>query len=274
VHWATLRRTDLSEANLNVAALQGAYVSDADLSQATLALADLEGAALRSTTLAGADMAGARLGGTVFADADFRGVAGLESVEHRSPPTIGIDTLVRSEGQIPEVFLRGCGVPDSVIEYARSLVTDPIQYYSCFISYRHEAEDLRLAQRLHNDLQAEGVRCWFAPHDMPISGEMRQEIDQAIRLRDKLLLILSEQAISSPWVQREVEAAFEEERKRGKLVLFPIRLDDAVMASDRAWAADLRRMRNIGDFRNWESAGDAYDAMFDKVLRDLSEARI
>ena len=61
--------------------------------------------------------------------------------------------------------------------------------------------------------------------------------------------------------------AFEEERRRGQTVLFPIRLDDAVMETDEAWAAKLRA-RHIGDFRRWKDH-DAYKA-FERVLRGLT----
>jgi hypothetical protein len=40
-------------------------------------------------------------------------------------------------------------------------------------------------------LQNKGVRCWFAPHDLPLGAKTWDAIDEAIRLRDKLLLILS-----------------------------------------------------------------------------------
>jgi hypothetical protein len=83
---------------------------------------------------------------------------------------------------------------------------------------------------------------------MPIGGKILDEIDSAIRLRDKLLLILSENSIKSDWVEDEVTKAFEEERKRNQIVLFPIRLDDMVMHTNEAWAAKLRA-RNIGNFR-------------------------
>jgi hypothetical protein len=38
-------------------------------------------------------------------------------------------------------------------------------------------------------------------------------------------------------------------------VFSPIRLDEAVMETDQAWAASLRRMRHIGDFRAWKDHG-------------------
>jgi hypothetical protein len=34
-------------------------------------------------------------------------------------------------------------------------------------------------------------------------------------------------------------------QKPNKLVLFPLRLDDAVMEADQAWAASLRRTRHL-----------------------------
>ena len=64
-----------------------------------------------------------------------------------------------------------------------------------------------------------------------------------------------------------MEAALEKERKQNKLVLFPICLDDAVMEADQAWAASLRRMRHIGDFRAWKDH-DQYQKSFDRLLRD------
>ena len=91
-----------------------------------------------------------------------------------------------------------------------------------------------MAKSLHADLQNKGVRCWFAPHDLPIGAKIRDRIDEAIRLRDKVLLILSEHSIDSDWVEDEVTTAFEEERKRKKIVLFPIRLDDSVMTMEDA----------------------------------------
>ena len=68
-------------------------------------------------------------------------------------------------------------------------------------------KDKDFAERLHADLQNNGVRCWFAPEDMKIGNRIRQAIDKSIRIRDKLLLILSESSIKSQWVEKEVETA-------------------------------------------------------------------
>jgi hypothetical protein len=79
---------------------------------------------------------------------------------------------------------------------------------------------------------------------------------------------LSEHSIKSDWVEDEVTTAFEEERKRGQVMLFPIRLDDAVMMTPEAWAGKLRA-RNIGDFRHWKDH-DNYKKSLERMLCDLS----
>jgi TIR domain len=59
--------------------------------------------------------------------------------------------------------------------------------------------------------------------DLSGAGKILDEIDTAIRLRDKVLLILSDHSIKSDWVEDEVKTAYEEERKRGQTVLSPWR---------------------------------------------------
>jgi hypothetical protein len=160
------------------------------------------------------------------------------------------------------------GLPDQFIEYLPSLLGQAIQYYSCFISYSSKDQDF--AERIHADLQNHGVRCWFAPHDLSIGEDILDGLDAAVRVRDKVLLVLSESSIGSRWVKKEVTTAFDEEDRRKSTVLFPVRVDDAVIETKEAWAAQLRR-RNIGDFRHWRDH-DGYKRTFERVLRDLKRA--
>lgn len=87
------------------------------------------------------------------------------------------------------------------------------EYHSCVLSYA--TEDQALAEKLHTDLQSKGVSCWFAPHDLKIGDKLRTQIYEAIQGTGKLLLILSEHAVRSDWVEREIELAFERERHIG-----------------------------------------------------------
>ena len=262
---------DLRGANLRKANLWKADLRGDDLLEANLWRADLTGANLYITNLRGADLRGADLKDaiclrTIFANVDLSETKNLDSIDHHGPSTIGIDTLYASKGNIPEAFLRGCGVPDQMIEYAKSLTGSPIEYYSCFISYSHKDEEF--AKRLWEGLQAKNVRCWYAPHDMKIGDKIRPTIDESIRVHDKTLLILSEHSVESDWVEHEVEHALDLEKEKKQNVLFPVRVDEAVMESETGWAGNVRRQRHIGDFTRWKDH-DAYSKAFERLLRDL-----
>jgi uncharacterized protein YjbI with pentapeptide repeats len=262
---ANLIGANLIDADLNRAHLGDAKLGGADLTRANLIGANLIGANFKQANLSDANLTEAVLAETIFADLDLSSAIGLEACVHLGPSIIDYRTL-HSSGSLPIPFLRGVGLPDSLIDYLPALFKQAVRYYSCFISY--STKDQTFADCIHADLQNKGVRCWFAPHDLPIGGIILDEIDAAVRLRDKVLLILSEQAIKSGWVKDEVNTAFEEERKRNQIVLFPIRLDDAVMNTNEAWAAKLRA-RNIGDFTCWKDP-DQYKKGLERVLRDLA----
>ena len=51
-------------------------------------------------------------------------------------------------------------------------------------------------------------------------------------------------------------------------MLFPVRLDDAVVDTDAAWTASIRRQPHIGDFTKWKDH-DSYQEAFDRLLKDL-----
>lgn len=263
---ATLRKAELAGANLN-----GAELTYVDLSYARASNADFSGATVWATNftksiLDGADFTSATFDSANFGENDLSTIKGLEYAIHSGPSMISIDTLIKSAGKIPEEFLRGCGVPEGFITYMHSLTVQPIQFYKSFISY--SSKDQKFADRLYADLQNKGVRCWLATEDLKIGARIRVGIDEAIRLHDKLLLVLSKHSVASDWVEQEVETALERERREKRTLLFPIRLDDAVMKVETGWPALIRNTRNIGDFRKWKNH-DSYQKAFDRLLRDL-----
>jgi uncharacterized protein YjbI with pentapeptide repeats len=263
-----LASADLTDAILTEAWVRGTDFKGCNLTRAAFVGATLLSTVLRDSKLDEANFEGAEAGGVVFADLDLSVVRNLTAMRHGSRSTVGLDTIIRSQGKIPDAFLRGCGVPDEIILYARSLAlsASPIQLYSCFIS--HSNRDHEYCERLHNDLQSAGVRCWFDRKDLKIGDRFRDEIEKAIRIHDKLLLVLSEHSVNSEWVQTEVESALEREQRERVQVLFPVRLDGAVMETPQAWAADVRRKRHIGDFSHWKEH-DQYKKAFERLLRDL-----
>jgi uncharacterized protein YjbI with pentapeptide repeats len=243
---ADLREANLAEAQLASADLRGADFSGADLTQASLLRANLTGANLakadlQKTDLGGADLTGADLSqadltdaniySTNFANNDLSTTRGLEMAKHLAPSTVGINTIYKSRGKIPLAFLRGAGAPEVFIEYMPSLVEPAsIQFYSCFISY--SSGDQEFADKLYADLQNEGVRCWFARHDVKGGKKLHEQIDEAIRRYERLLLILSLNSLSSAWVETEVRNALRRERTEKNRVLFPVRLASLMLCAN------------------------------------------
>jgi len=143
----------------------------------------------------------------------------------------------------------------------------------------HSTKDQNFAERLHADLQAKGVRCWFAPHDIQGGKTIQEQIDQAIRRYDRLLLILSEQSVNSGWVETEITNAWERQIQQGKHVLFPVRLGsfeelEKWKCPDPKTGKDLaREIRKyfIPDFSNWKDH-DSHQTAFQR-LGQRSESR-
>ncbi len=267
--YANLSMANLCAAELSEVDLRGAILREANLFGASLRHADISEVDLHGANLSKANFYGTFLSETQFLNIDLSQVNGLAHCEHGGPSSIDQLTLIRS-GKLPEAFLRGCGFPDKFIEYLPSLLgsLEPIQFYSSFISY--STKDDELVQRLYTDLQAKGIRCWFAPEDLKTGEKFRTRIDEVIRVHDKLLLVLSESSVNSEWVEKEVLTAFEKERELKETVLFPIRLDNAVMKIKNGWPADIRRSRHIGDFTDWKNH-DSYKKAFGRLLRDLGK---
>ena len=293
---AKITRADLSGADLSGADLSGANIGGADMVGADLRGADLSATNLLATNLSDADLRGARLRVTLFNTAVVRGVnfeqsilefsafsdtdlseaKGLQLVVHRAPSTIGIDTLYASHGKIPDEFLRGAGVPEDVITHLLPLIRKgpPIQFYSCFISY--SGKDAEFARRLHQRMRAAGLRVWFAPEDLKGGDKLLDQLERAIQLHDRLLLVLSDHSILSEWVMMEIRRAREAERKEGRRKLFPIRLTDyrtleEWKCPDSKSGQDLAeevRQYFIPDFSNWKNH-DAFEQAFDRLVRDL-----
>jgi uncharacterized protein YjbI with pentapeptide repeats len=271
-------RASLQYANLTNATLSGANLIGADLTGANLHGADFTAASLQATDFTsakviGTQFAGATFGHTVLADLWLGTAKGLTSIRHDAPSLIDVRTLFQSRA-LPPIFLRGCGVPERLIEYLPSVMNDPIQFYSCFISYSSADQDF--AERLHADLQGRGVRCWFAPHDIEGGKKIHEQIDEAIRVHDKLLLVLSQHSMASEWVKTEISHARQKEITQGRQVLFPVSL--VPFETIRTWKCfdadtgkdSAREIREyfIPDFSRWK-AHDAYRIEFDRLMDDL-----
>ncbi|MGD2098879.1 MAG: toll/interleukin-1 receptor domain-containing protein [Desulfobacterales bacterium] len=266
---ADLSSVDLSNADCQRADFRWAYLIKAGFNGANLSGANLIEANLTKAELKQSNLEEAFVAWSCFGDNDLSETVGLNAVKHFGPSTIGVDTIYRSKGSIPEKFLRGAGVPEHFISYTGYLNEKAFRHNSCFISF--SGNDRNFIEKIGDDLQREGVRCWYAPEELKMGDAIRQQVDQLIRVQDKLLVVLSKFSVESQWIQKEVAAAIEEERHRNKTVLFPLRLDNGRMDAEKDWLKDLQKTHPIYDFTAWQS-WEAYFAQFSRLVDDIKAA--
>jgi len=290
---ADLRGANLRKANLSGANLSGRNLSTADLSWANLRGADLRGADLHGANLRWASLTGADLRGANFSNADLSeanltkarlcetdfgaaylgGAKGLAECNFEGPCILDIRAIQQS-GSLPLLFLRGCGLPDSFIEYLPALLNQAIQHFSCCISYSQK--DKPFAKRLFDTLQGRDIRCWLDEKRTLAADDIYEQVDRGIRIWDKILLCCSKDSLSSWWVDHEIGAAFEKEQKLGKefgqkiMALIPLDLDGYLLGGQwPSGKAQQLRSRMVADFRGWTHSNETFESEVRRIILAL-----
>ncbi len=281
---ADMRKAKLWGTNFSRADITGAIFDEADLSEAVLSEAVLAKVSFRGTNFSDAKLLKVKLSHTdfshaifnhtdlsesivewgTFANVDLSKIKGLDTLRHHGPSSIDINTIYRSGGNIPGVFLRGTGVPDDFINCMGLITEQPVRFYSCFISY--SVEDQAFAEQLHIDLCDKNVRCWTECR----TEKSAQDISHSIfRIHHSALLtVISENSVNSSWMEQEIQASFQEERRHKNIILFPLCLDSSLTNTEQKWAAEIP---HITDFSQWKET-DAYQKTFDRMFHDICDA--
>lgn len=89
-----------------------------------------------------------------------------------------------------------------------------------FIS--HSSRDAATAMQIVAALEAEGVRCWIAPRDIPAGADYNHSIMTGIMASAAMVLVYSRHSVNSDPVVREIERA-----QNRKVPVIPIRLEKA-----------------------------------------------
>jgi len=265
---ADFLNADFTGANFCYSSLTFVDFNYANLTGADLRQTDLRSAMIRNATLTDADFSGAIMGWTQFSNLDLSEVKGLELMLHSGPSSIGVDTIYRSKGKIPDEFLRRAGVPDDFITYIHSSGKGVIKsYYTCFIS--HSGKDKTFCDRLNKDLRTADVGTWYYEEDAKGGEDEWEQIEWAIKNSDKFLLVCSSQSLTSNPVLRELIRAIRREDEERTEILFPIMIDRYVLDEwEHPRKEDVRRY-HVMDFTEWKDE-DRFQDMLIKLLAALS----
>ena len=273
---------DLSGARFDDSILRGANLRDASFARASLVETDLSRADLRGVSfrdaflnganfnrarLAGADFTGAELSRTLLVDVDLSEVQGLAAVRHLAPSEISLGTLSASRFRVSPTFLRHAGVSRGLIEDLARGQRFARAYETCFLSY--SSQDRAFAGKLYHSLADAGVRIFWDRLDVLPGESLRDQIVEAIRDHDRVIVVLSAHAMASDWVREEVRLAWT--HKPASLV--PLRLCEIGAVKD--WTSthpdlpDLASHFPILDFSDWQQEA-AYAHALALLLRSLA----
>lgn len=95
--------------------------------------------------------------------------------------------------------------------------------HDVFISY--SSRNQAAAQAVCHALEQNGIRCWIAPRDIPAGSKYGDLIDEAIKASRVVVVMFSETAASSVWVNGELNVAFSEQK-----TIIPFRLDETPLS--------------------------------------------
>ncbi|HIJ66216.1 MAG TPA: toll/interleukin-1 receptor domain-containing protein [Candidatus Hydrogenedentes bacterium] len=136
--------------------------------------------------------------------------------------------------------------------------------FTLFIS--HSSKDSAFVDKLCLSLGKAGITHFRSPDSMKPGDDVLETLFRAIGESNKLLVVVSENSLDSWWVRNEVNEAVRLEAERKRAILVPIRIDEYLFRSTRAWAR-LIGSRQVLDFSNWEDC-----CLYDKALQLLHDA--
>ena len=287
---ADLRSTFLSGANLigahmSSANLIGAHLARTDLRRAFLNKADLRNTFLSETNLAFTTFIktnfdktifdNAVLYNTVFSLTSLEGCLNLDKVIVHGECSIDFQTL-RNSPNISKTFLRKIGLPELYIDYLPDFYDDKgLNLHPAFLS--HSSENKEFARKLYNTLIDKGVLVWFDEKKFVAGDRLYETLSKSIDVYDKMILVCSEESLTSKWVIRELRKARKKEerlyKETGKEldVLIPISLDGYLFEWDNE-NQDFITERIVGDFSNWKDEQE-FEKEVDKLVRALKPDR-
>jgi TIR domain-containing protein len=104
--------------------------------------------------------------------------------------------------------------------FGRSVLDiDRLRQYDAFMSYF--SGDADFAKRVQSDLHLRGLRLWRDEHEIEIGDSLSQRIEEGLKKSYSMIIVLSPEALSRPWVNEELRAGYAR-RLAEKFKIFPV----------------------------------------------------
>ena len=273
---ANLDRTNFTGANLTGASFNGANLSRTNLSEAVLNEADFYEAVLNDVVTGEAQFSNCIIGYTVFQNCAMDSALGLDSVRHDAPSTIGLDTLLRSRGALPQSFILGSGIPVAVVDIQDSVADAPVTTLEVHISCANG--DIEFARQLEANLRAQGVRSWVFAEGFrgnPLvdrratSGE--EEIERWVRHYDRLIVVCSAAGLDSETVRNDITSAQESENINDRWTMFLVDADGIMGAGRNRAARLLKEDHRVFDLSGQQPGSEEYQAALAELIENLRD---
>jgi TIR domain len=130
-----------------------------------------------------------------------------------------------------------------------------------FIS--HSSRDKEFARWLAIDLANEGFIPWLDEWDIKVGESITSKISEGLNNCSAIILILSKNSVNSRWVEVEWQAKFWDEIQLGRILLFPILLQNCTIPK-------LIQTKKYADFRDFKKNSIVYS----NAIEDLKESMI
>lgn len=116
-----------------------------------------------------------------------------------------------------------------------------------FLSY--SVRDFDLVNSLRQQLEKEGVRCWMAPFSIPDGTNYAYMIELAIKHAHRFVLFLSDGAVNSVWVGKELKRAISRFQQKQAEKMRVIWCNGPVTLADTPLALPLEDIQIRGDLK-------------------------
>lgn len=132
-----------------------------------------------------------------------------------------------------------------------------------FLSYRTIEPDVTIAQQFHDALEEQGHEAFMAQKDLQLGEAWPQRLESELQRSDYVLVLLSEQSVTSEMVVAELEKALRFQEIQGKPKLLPIRVQFPLKSSLNY---SLRGCLDQIQQREWKSPTDT-----PKLIEEVQE---